>query len=406
MNKQWYYSVLMHLIGVLSPIASLYSVEQTRGPILLVVGTRPEAIKMASVYHALKKINIPTFLCSTGQHADLLPGIFNLFEMQPDIDLKIMKPGQDLFDITTTVLERLKDVCKQVKPALVLVQGDTTTAMAAALAAFYLHIPVGHVEAGLRTYNMLAPFPEELNRRIITHIAELHFAPTDLAVAYLVSEGIACDTIFMTGNAVVDAARLIQNKIDKRVLEPSAALRAAVQDARQKNSKLMVVTAHRRESIPEGLRSIFTAIKKALVLYPELYVIFPVHPNPVIRELIEEVGLSCMNNILLTRPLSYTDMQFLLGKADVVATDSGGLQEEALSLNKPVLVLRKETERSEGVTAGLAVLVGDDEAIIVKQIGSMLACPLKKTDQSSLYGDGHAGLRIASIIQDYMFKSR
>jgi UDP-N-acetylglucosamine 2-epimerase (non-hydrolysing) len=393
--------VLFFLLAIHNRVFTLQGVEQ-KGPVLLVVGTRPDGIKMAPVYHALKQRGVPTFLCSTDQHIDLLQDVFKLFSMQPDASFMIMKPGQDLFYITAALLERFKELYKQVSPSLVLVQGDTTTAMAAALAAFYLTIPVGHVEAGLRTYNMAGPFPEELNRRIITLITSYHFAPTQLAVEHLLAEGVAQDKIFNTGNTVVDSLLFMKHKIDCREVEPPPALVEAVSAARVRGNKVVILTAHRRESFPYGFRAIFSAIKKAVALYPNLYVIYPIHPNPAIRQLLQESGLENMPNMLVTKPLSYIDMQYLLCAADAIVTDSGGLQEEAVSLNKPVLVLRKETERMEGVEAGVAVLVGDDEVTIVEEIGKILERPRKKFNTSAVYGDGYAGEKIAKIIQEHL----
>lgn len=379
--------------------------EKQKGSVLLIIGTRPDCIKMAPVYFALKKEKIPTLLCSTDQHTDLLNDVADIFGLVPDYSLHIMKPAQDLFYITTRVLEELKALFAEIEPSLVVVQGDTTSAMAAALAAFYCKIPVAHVEAGLRTTTIFAPFPEELNRRVISLIASFHFAPTKLAENKLLEEHINADKIFNVGNTVVDSLQMIKQKIVVGELIPSKELVEQVTKAKDNNFTVMVLTAHRRESFAHGLKSIFSAVKKALELYPNLYIIYPTHPNPAIQNVLKEVQLHEMRNIFITKPLPYIDMVYLMSESNAILTDSGGLQEEGISLNKPVLVLRKETERMEGVLAGASILVGDDEATIVKEIGAfMQGCHTKRSVQhTAIYGDGTAGEQIASIIKNKLF---
>jgi UDP-N-acetylglucosamine 2-epimerase (non-hydrolysing) len=355
---------------------------------------------MLPIYLELKKQEVPTLLCSTGQHAELLDDVFQLFGVKPDFSFQIMKPDQDLFYITETVLEKSKELLQKVHPALVLVQGDTTSAMAAALASFYLKIPVAHVEAGLRTGKLDCPFPEELNRRMITLVSSVHFAPTAHASAQLAKEGVSLTRIFCTGNTVVDALYLFLDKMGKKELLPSPKLLESVEKQKSQGHKILLLTAHRRESFDRGLASIFSAIKKALELSPNLHVIYPVHPNPTIQKILKSVKLSTSPNIEILPPLSYQDLVYLLNEADVVATDSGGIQEEAASLNKPTLVLRNETDRPEGLREGLLSLVGTDESKILSSILLALKEPVTgQMRQESPYGDGTAARRIVSVIK-------
>lgn len=400
--KHIYFLGLFFLTFIVHLNAFVVLPEQ-KGSVILIVGTRPDGIKMAPIYHALKQLSIPTLVCSTDQHTDLLLNVLKTFDVIPDYHLNVMKPGQDLFHITTSILEQLKDLYTQVQPSLVLVQGDTTSAMAAALAAFYLKIPVGHVEAGLRTYNMLAPFPEELNRRIIALIASYHFAPTQLAVDCLLAEDIDESAIFNVGNSIVDALNYIQQKIAAREIVPSDSIVKTVTDAKAKNQKIILLTAHRRESFAGGLHSIFTAIKTSLELHSNLFIIYPTHPNPAIKKILEEVQLGKSDNIAVIEPLSYIDMVYLLTHVDGVATDSGGLQEEAVSLNKPVLILRHETERFEGVRAGISHLVGDNQELIIAQIGMVMQSNSCEKSANTIYGCGNTGKQIAHIIKEKYF---
>ena len=375
------------------------------GPVLLVIGTRPDTIKLIPLYRALRKRKIPTLLCSTGQHAEILDNLLTLFQVQPDFDFNIMKENQDLFHSTIAILEQAKELFLKIKPSLVVVQGDTTSAMSAALAAFYLKIPIAHVEAGLRTKNIHRPFPEELNRRIIALIASVHFAPTIRAVAHLLSEGIPQKHIFRTGNTVVDALYFIQDEIAKRRIMPTPAVIDMIQKLRANNRTILLLTAHRRESFDGGLDRVFFAIQTALKRDPNLHVIFPQHPNPAIQKILQKTKLHRMPNIQIIAPLPYQDLVYVLGLADCVATDSGGIQEEAVSLNKPVLVLRRETDRPEGIEEGGACLVGTDPDQILSAIARMAKKqPQTSRSRASLYGDGQASQKIARIIHKFLKK--
>lgn len=372
---------------------------QNNGMVLLFVGTRPEAIKMIPIYLALKQSKIPTFLCSSGQHDKLLRDILELFQITPDLDFEIMKPNQDFFYITQAVLAKSKELFEQIKPSLVIVQGDTTSSMAAALAAFYKKIPIAHVEAGLRSGNIYAPFPEEMNRRLISRLASYHFAPTKTAVSNLVAEGISEESIFCTGNTVIDALFEIRNKIARKEISLQSSIVEYVKNIRALEHKLILVTMHRRESFDTGLRTVIEALKKALKRYPNLHIIYPVHPNPVIQHILEESELNITPNIVITPPLLYPDLVYLLDIVDGVATDSGGIQEEAVTLNKPVLVLRNETDRPEAVQEGVAVLVGTNEDRILEGIQKIMQGLFKTGGvESLLYGDGKASQKIISII--------
>lgn len=356
---------------------------------------------MIPIYRALQEENIPTFLCSTGQHASLLTDALKVFEVTPDVDLKIMKPDQDLAYVTEIVLNKTKELFKQIDPTLVIVQGDTTSAMSAALAAFYLKIPVVHVEAGLRSGNIQAPFPEEMNRRVITLLASLHFAPTETSVKHLLAEGIKPESVFCTGNTVVDSLQIMLQKLNTGELIPSQALSAAIANHRAEGRKILLLTAHRRESFNGGLKQIFSAVKKTLADNPNLFIIYPMHPNPVIQKTLQEAELHSMPNILVTEPLPYSDLVYVLNAADGVLTDSGGIQEEAVSLNKPVLVLRNETDRPEGIQEGFAILVGTDEAKIVEGVQKMITQGSKSQESPHPlpYGDGQAAKEIVRIIK-------
>lgn len=372
------------------------------GPVLLIVGTRPEAIKMIPVYQALRARHIPTVLCSTGQHAEMLSEVFSLFEVNPDIELHIMKPNQDLTYLTTSVLTKMQEVVNQTKPSMIVVQGDTTSAMAGALAAFYEKIPVAHVEAGLRTGNLQAPFPEELNRRIITLLSTFHFPPTPAAAQQLEREGISKERIYCTGNTVVDALYSIVGKIQTGALTPLPHLSELVQAQKNANKTLILLTAHRRESFDGGLQRIFATVKRALQQNPSLFVVFPAHPNPAVQKALRESGLSSMPNIAVFPPLSYTNLVYLLEASSGVATDSGGISEEAVSLHKPVLILRNETDRPEGVQAGDALLVGTDEEKIIAGLDWIMKKPLNETPSPSVFGDGRAAERIAQVVERYL----
>ncbi|MBS0629311.1 MAG: UDP-N-acetylglucosamine 2-epimerase (non-hydrolyzing) [Verrucomicrobia bacterium] len=372
-------------------------------PVVIFFGTRPEAIKLLPLQIALQKENVPTFLCCTGQHQELLHPIFDLFEVRPDIDFSIMKKDQDLFYITETVLQKAKTVISEMKPSLVVVQGDTTTAMASALAAFYLNVPVAHVEAGLRTDKIDRPFPEELNRRIISLVASYHFAPTEHAASQLTKEGVKKESIFLTGNTVVDALLMIKEGITQGKILPSEPLVKLVKEQKQLKHQLMLFTTHRRESIVNGaIMDIFQALKQTLTQNPNLHVIFPVHPNPQIQEAVKKLGLDRLQNLSIIPAVPYAELVYLLNEVDIIATDSGGIQEEAVSLNKPVLVLREETDRPEGLD-GSAILIGTNSSKIASGIQNGLK--LENSDrQSSIYGDGKACQRITEIIKGVVKK--
>lgn len=375
-----------------------------QSPIVLVVGTRPEAIKMVPIYQELKQRNLPVVLCSTGQHAELLDSVFDLFDITPQCHFNIMKPGQNLTYITVEVLEKSQELFNELKPALIVVQGDTTSALSAALAAFYARIPVAHVEAGLRTNNLSSPFPEEVNRRILTLLADYHFAPTEEAVHTLLNEGVDPTRVFHTGNTIVDALFNIMNKIEVGELLPSPELVGILKEQQEKQHRTLLLTAHRRESFGEGLMQIFSAIKSALNRYPNLHVIYPVHPNPAIQRLLKQMDMEHLPNLSLLPPLPYHDLVYLLHHVDGIATDSGGIQEEGVSLNKPVFVLRNETDRPEGVSRGTAFLVGTKKEAILDRIAQFMDGTLfTKTPDSSIYGDGSAAERIANILEKALF---
>ncbi len=370
-------------------------------PVLLVVGTRPEGIKMLPIYFALKEAEIPVVLCSTGQHNTLLQEVFDNCNVMPDYALAIMKQDQDLSYITCSVLEKIKKVYEAVNPTCVLVQGDTTTVMAAALAAFYQKIPIGHVEAGLRTGDLLNPYPEEANRKLVSTLAYFHFTPTDQATNNLLQEGYKKESIFCTGNTVVDALVSIQNKIkNKTVLIRQKLLDACFQN----NKKLVLLTVHRRESFPEGIVEILSAVKTYALEHPDTIFIYPHHPNPTVIQAIKKINLQMISNVIIFSPLLYHELVYVMTHVNLVMTDSGGIQEEAVSLGKTVLVLRDKSERMEGVWHGLAHLVGTKKSLIMTMLAQHLA--VEKTESSknnSLYGDGHAAEKIVAIIRKHFY---
>lgn len=372
------------------------------GPVVLVVGTRPEAIKMAPVYQALQQEHIPTLFCSTGQHADLLQSEFSFFQIEPDFSLQVMKRGQDVHVTFQKTVQLLGELFQKVQPRCVLVQGDTTSALGAAMAAFYLKIPVGHVEAGLRSGKKESPFPEEMHRRLISQIASLHFAPTQTAFDHLLQEGIDPETLFLTGNPVVDSC--LQIGQSETFCSSNEGIKQKVQELKEKGSKILLLTAHRRESFPEGLRQIFSGVQQTLHQYPDLTVIYLTHPNPAVQAVIQEEKLSEIERLWMHPPLPYVQMIHLLKEVDFIATDSGGIQEEATVLQKPVLVLRNETDRPEAIEAKVATLVGTDPQAIVAAIGQMMQLQTPSYGTPFLYGDGHAGERIAQIIRHTFYE--
>ena len=375
--------------------------------IMIVFGTRPEAIKMAPLVKAFQKDtdNFQTIVCVTGQHREMLDQVLGIFEIIPDYDLNIMKQGQDLYDVTARVLTGLRDVLKESYPDIVLVHGDTTTSMAAALAAFYQQIPVGHVEAGLRTHNIYSPWPEEINRQLTGRIATYHFAPTPLSKRNLLAEGVVEKQIFVTGNSVIDALYWVVDKIkhsDKLQEELECVLYKANYDVRRLDSgrKLVLITGHRRENFGEGFISMCKAIKTLTEKYPDVDFVYPMHLNPNVRRPIHEVfgeNLSDLNNMFFIEPLEYLAFVYLMEKSTLVLTDSGGIQEEAPGLGKPVLVMRDTTERPEALEAGTVKLVGTDYDKIVREVSLLLddaAYYERMSKAINPYGDGLACQRI------------
>ena len=366
--------------------------------ILTIFGTRPEAIKLAPVIKELERRNdvFVSKVCVTAQHREMLDPFLQLFGINPDWDLNIMQPNQSLFDVTAKALVKLKEVLEKENPDLVLVQGDTTTTFTAALAAYYLKIKVGHVEAGLRTLDKYNPFPEELNRRLVGHIADLHFAPTKRAKENLLSEGIPESSIFVTGNTVVDALFMILARTKSEDYLPKA--------LSQPDRKLILVTAHRRESFGEGIANICLALKEIVKRVPDVEIVYPVHLNPNVREPVYRM-LSGMERVHLIEPLDYISFVHLMKASYLILTDSGGIQEEAPSLGKPVLVLRNTTERPEAVEAGAAKLVGTDPQRIVAETLRLLQDPSeysKMANAPNPFGDGKASLRIVDILERHL----
>ncbi len=373
--------------------------------IMLVFGTRPEAIKMAPLVREFQKYpdQFQTIVAVTGQHRQMLDQVLHLFEIVPDYDLNIMKQGQDLYDVTSRVLLGMRDILKETRPDAVLVHGDTTTSTAAALAAFYQQIPVGHVEAGLRTHNIYSPWPEEMNRQLTGRLATWHFAPTELSRKNLLSEGISDAQIFITGNTVIDALRHVVEKIasDRETQEElQGILRSAGYDPNRlnHNRRLVLITGHRRENFGEGFLSICKAIQTLVRKYPDVDFVYPMHLNPNVRRPIHEVfSENPPENMFFIEPLDYLPFVFLMEKSDLVLTDSGGIQEEAPGLGKPVLVMRDTTERPEALKAGTVKLVGTDYSRIVREVSVLLDSPEAYQAMSRAvnpYGDGMACTRI------------
>ena len=359
--------------------------------VMLVFGTRPEAIKMCPLVNELKKRQgIKTIVCVTGQHRQMLDQVLEAFGVVPDYDLSIMKDKQTLFDITTNILERIKSVLEEVAPDVVLVHGDTSTTFVTALACFYLQIPVGHVEAGLRTYNIYSPFPEEFNRQAVGIIAKYNFAPTELSKNNLIKEGKDPESIFVTGNTAIDALKTTV-RADYQHPELSWA----------EGSRLITITAHRGENLGEPMHHMFRAIRRIMDEHPDVKAIYPIHMNPVVRKAASEELGGC-DRIHIIDPLDVLDFHNFLAQSYLILTDSGGIQEEAPSLGKPVLVMRDTTERPEGIAAGTLKLVGTDEEVIYKNFKELLEnkeAYEKMSKASNPYGDGHASERIADILE-------
>jgi UDP-N-acetylglucosamine 2-epimerase (non-hydrolysing) len=371
--------------------------------ILTVFGTRPEAIKMAPVIKALEKQpdRFESVVCVTAQHRQMLDQVLELFAIRPAYDLNIMKPGQDLFDITCNVLQGLKPVLEKERPDLVLVHGDTTTTMAAAIASFYCRTRVGHVEAGLRTHDKFAPFPEEINRRLAGAVADLHFAPTDASRQNLLREGVAADAIYVTGNTVVDALLAVSERIKS---DPAVAGRFGREFSFLDPAKrLILVTGHRRENFGAGFEQICHALADIALAYPDVEVLYPVHLNPNVQEPVRRIlGREGLANVHLIEPVDYLPFVYLMNRSYLIITDSGGVQEEAPSLGKPVLVMRETTERPEAVVAGTVKLVGTDRERIVAEAALLLNDGEAYRAMSlahNPYGDGQAAGRIVRILQ-------
>ena len=378
---------------------------------MLVFGTRPEAIKMCPLVKEFQKYpkDFETIVCVTGQHREMLDQVLKIFEVTPDFDLNIMKRGQDLYDVTARVLTGMRDVFKECKPDVVLVHGDTTTSTAAALAAFYQQIPVGHVEAGLRTHNIYSPWPEEMNRQITGRISEYNFAPTPLSERNLKEEK-AWGKIYVTGNTVIDALHVVVDKLksDKNLANEQIEILAdaGYDVTRLDNSKkLVLITGHRRENFGEGFISMVTAMKDLSEKYPDVDFVYPMHLNPNVRKPIHEVfgeDLTVYKNFFFIEPLQYLEFVYLMEKSTVVLTDSGGIQEEAPGLGKPVLVMRNTTERPEALDAGTVKLVGTDHDLIVSEVSKLLedkAYYDKMSHAVNPYGDGLACGRIVNALK-------
>ena len=360
--------------------------------IMLVFGTRPEAIKMCPLVNELKtRDDIKTVVCVTGQHRQMLDMVLDTFHVVPDYDLSIMKAGQTLFDITTNILNRIGDVLDEVKPDVVLVHGDTSTTFATALARFYKQIAVGHVEAGLRTYNIYSPYPEEFNRQAVSIISKYNFAPTELSKANLVKEGKDISSIYITGNTAIDA---LKTTVREDYTHPELDW--------AKDSRLIMITAHRRENLGEPMHHMFRAIRRVTDEHPDVKAIYPIHMNPIVRKAADEELGGC-DRIHIIEPLEVLDFHNFLARSFMILTDSGGIQEEAPSLGKPVLVMRDTTERPEGIKAGTLKLVGTDEQVIYENFKLLLenkAAYDAMSKASNPYGDGFACKRIADILEE------
>lgn len=372
--------------------------------VMLVFGTRPEAIKMAPLVKGLQACpDLQTVVCVTAQHREMLDQVLRLFDIVPEHDLNIMKPGQDLFDITGNILLGLKGVFQQERPDLVLVHGDTTTTLATSLAAYYSRIAVGHVEAGLRTGNKHAPFPEEMNRKLTGALADIHFAPTPASQANLLREGVAADTIHVTGNTVIDALLAVVDKLrSDQALQAEFAQRFSFLD---RTKRLVLVTGHRRENFGEGFQNICNALADIAAEHADVQVLYPVHLNPNVRQPVNDIlAARGLANVHLIDPVDYLPFVYLMDRAHIIVTDSGGIQEEAPSLGKPVLVMRDTTERPEAVEAGTVQLVGTSREKIVAETRRLLTDPQAYTTMSRAhnpYGDGQAVQRIVAQVRAF-----
>jgi len=364
--------------------------------VMVVFGTRPEAIKMCPLVNELKKrVKLETIVCVTGQHREMLDQVLHAFQVKPDYDLSIMKENQTLFNVTISILEKIKAVLEEVKPDIVLVHGDTSTTFSTALSCYYMHIPVGHVEAGLRTYNIFSPFPEEFNRQAVGIISSFNFAPTEMSKKNLINEGKDPDKIYITGNTAIDALKTtVKKNYTHKHLEWAS------------DSRLIMITAHRRENLGEPMKNMFRAIKRILDEKEDIKAIYPIHLNPFVREVANDI-LGKSDRLRIIEPLDVIDFHNFLSKSYLILTDSGGIQEEAPSLGKPVLVMRDTTERPEGVSAGTLKLVGTNEDYIYNTFKQLLEDSNeyeKMSKASNPYGDGFASVRIVDIIEENLLK--
>lgn len=360
--------------------------------VMVVFGTRPEAIKMCPLVNELKsRDKLKTVVCVTGQHRQMLDQVLKAFDVEPDYDLSIMKEKQTLFDVTINILGKIRDVLEKEKPDVVLVHGDTTTTFTTALACFYMQIPVGHVEAGLRTYNIYSPYPEEFNRQAVGIVAQFNFAPTEVSKNNLLKEGKKADTIYVTGNTAIDALKTtVREDYSNENLDWA------------KDSRLILLTAHRRENLGEPMHHMFRAIRRIVDETPDIKVIYPIHMNPVVRKAADE-ELGNDDRIRIIEPLDVLDFHNFMSRSYLILTDSGGIQEEAPSLGKPVLVMRDTTERPEGIAAGTLKLVGTDEETIYREFKTLLTDKAeydKMSKASNPYGDGFACKRIADTLEE------
>lgn len=359
--------------------------------VMVVFGTRPEAIKMCPLVKELKsRSKLDTVVCVTGQHREMLDQVLEAFDVVPDYDLSIMKKKQTLFDVTINILDKMRDILEKVKPDIVLVHGDTSTTFITSLACFYMQIPIGHVEAGLRTYDIYSPYPEEFNRQAVGIVAKYNFAPTEMSKENLIKEGKDPSTIYVTGNTVIDALKTtVRDDYTHKHLDWAS------------DSRLIMITAHRRESLGEPMRNIFRAIKRIIEEYSDIKAIYPIHMNPVVREAANEILGDC-DRIRIIEPLNVIDFHNFMAKSYLILTDSGGIQEEAPSLGKPVLVMRNTTERPEGVEAGTLKLVGTNEVVVYNTFKQLIEDKeeyQKMSKANNPYGDGFASKRIADILE-------
>ena len=377
----------------------------TKKKVMLVFGTRPEAIKMAPLYHALRREpeSFETLACVTAQHRQMLDQVLQTFDVTPDIDLNLMKPGQDLFDVTSAVLLGMREVLRREKPDVVLVHGDTTTTLATAMAAFYAGVPVGHVEAGLRTHDLQAPFPEEFNRQVASKVTRWHFAPTSVSRDNLLAERVDDAHIHVTGNTVIDALMWVLERIENdpgRLAEVAGLLDSRLPFA-WRNERFVLITGHRRENFGDGFLQICEALRELASRFPDVRFVYPVHLNPNVQKPVNDL-LSGLSNVHLVAPLDYEPFVYLLKHSHIVLTDSGGIQEEAPSLGKPVLVMRDVTERPEAIAAGTVRLVGANRQRIVDNMSELLSDATAYQAMSRAhnpYGDGLASRRIVEVLK-------